>query len=301
MAFIHNYSTISRGDTFNKGVLYSCMSTNNEVLFPNYKENIPGINLRRVSTIVKMGLANTLKCLGNKKTDAIVIGTGLGSIHNSELFLSSYIDSNQHILSPTPFINSVHNTISGEVALHTQSKGYNSTYSQGGLSFEGAVMDTILLTKERKQVILGSVDESTPTLDTILQKMNIQHLFDTGSSFFYCTDNKKKSLAEITHCIISTKNKIKSILFDLKFNINEDYIISGNSSCYPMNLDTFDYSKFCGIYMTNPSFGMQLAIEILNSSTSTCIDGYNFPDQCKRIFIINHASKTDIGIIIIKK
>jgi hypothetical protein len=300
MAFIHKYSTISKGNSFQKGVFDSCNTLYNEIIYPSYKENIPGINLRRMSNIVKMGLANTLKCLEQKKADAIVVGTGLGSINHTELFLSSYIKSNHSILSPTPFINSVHNTISGEIALHTQSKGYNSTYSQSGLSFEGALLDTILLTKEGKKVIVGGVDESIPILDEILNKLETNNLFQTGSSFFYCTPSVHNSLAEVTHCIISKYKKIKSILENLNFNKDEDFIVSGNSFCNPIDLKTFDYSKFCGIYMTNSSFGLQFAVEILNS-TQREIDGFTIPENCKRVFIINYASKTNVGVIVVRK
>ncbi len=300
MAFIQKYSTISKGNSFQKGVFDSCNILCNEIIYPNYKENIPGINLRRMSAIVKMGLANTLKCLEQKKADAIVVGTGLGSINNTELFLSSYIKSNQSILSPTPFINSVHNTISGEIALHTQSKGYNSTYSQSGLSFEGALLDAILLTKEGKKVIVGGVDESIPILDEILIKLEAKNLFQTGSSFFYCTPLSDNSLAEVTHCIISKYKKVKSILENLNFNKDEDFIVSGNSFCNPIDLKTFNYSKFCGIYMTNSSFGLQFAVEILNS-TQREIDGFTIPECCKRVFIINYASNTNVGVIVVKK
>ena len=115
MAFIHKYSTISKGNTFNQGIIDGCINSNiaTEITHPDYKDVITGINLRRMSVIVKMGLANTIKCLSRNKIDAIVVATGLASLHNSELFLCSLIDPEQSILSPTPFINSVHNTISG--------------------------------------------------------------------------------------------------------------------------------------------------------------------------------------------
>ena len=43
---------------------------------------------------------------------------------------------------------SINLVVSGEIALHTKNQGYNATYSQGGLSFEGALLDAILLTKK---------------------------------------------------------------------------------------------------------------------------------------------------------
>jgi len=303
MAFIHKYSTISKGDTFNQGIIDTCINfkKKTKIIHPNYKEAIPGINLRRMSAIVKMGLANTIKCSTNNKIDAIVVGTGLGSIHHTELFLSSFINAGQSILSPTPFINSVHNTISGEIALHTQNKGYNSTYSQNGLSFEGALLDAILLTKEGKSVILGGVDESIPILDDLLTKMKSKNLFSSGASFFNLSPNKKNSLAEVTNCIITKENQLISLM-DTELNPEEDFIISGSSTCNkPENTNTFNYSKYSGIYMTNSSFGLQLAVEILNFLETTELDGHKLPSKLKRVIIINHSSKDDVGVIIVEK
>ena len=303
MAFIHKYSTISKGDTFNQGIIDTRINfkSETEIIHPNYKEAIPGVNLRRMSTIVKMGLANTIKCSTSNKIDAIVVGTGLGSIHHTELFLSSFINDNQSILSPTPFINSVHNTISGEIALHTQNKGYNSTYSHNGLSFEGALLDAMLLTKEGKNVMFGGIDESIPILDNLLTKMKSKNLFSSGSSFFNLSPNKKHSLAEVTNCIL-TKEKLLPSLIDTELKPEEDFIISGSSTCTKSeNTNTFNYSKYSGIYMTNSSFGLQLAVEILNFLETTELDGHKLPSKLKRVIIINHSSKNDVGVIIVRR
>ena len=92
MAFIHKHSTISKGDQFNQGIIdaWGNFKKETEIIYPNYKETIPGVNLRRISAIVKMGLANTIKCSTSNKVDAIVVATGLGSIHHTELFLYSH-------------------------------------------------------------------------------------------------------------------------------------------------------------------------------------------------------------------
>ena len=302
MAFIHKYSTISQGNFYNKNILdyYFNNIASIETIHPEYKKVISGINLRRMSAIVKMGLANTLACIPKQKVGAIVVGTGLGSIHHTELFLSSFTDSELSVLSPTPFINSVHNTISGEIALHTKNKGYNSTYSQGGLSFEGALTDAILLTKEGHNVILGGVDESTPILNDIMQKMDSQYKFTTGSTFFNLSSIKKDSLAEIINCIITKKQKLYSFINE-NFNPDEDFIISGSSFCNNSErAKHLDYSKISGIYMSNSAFGIQLAVELLNSNI-THIENHNLPLNMKRIFIINYATNNDVGITILRK
>tara|TARA_B100001250_G_scaffold411586_1_gene440604 strand:- start:600 stop:1508 length:909 start_codon:yes stop_codon:yes gene_type:complete len=302
MAFIHKYSTISKGNLFNHGILYSRLNKNKEItdIHPDYKKAIPKINLRRMSKIVKMGLANSLNCISTKKPDAIIVATGIGSLQHTELFLSSFVNTEQSILSPTPFINSVHNTISGQIALYTGNKGYNSTYSQNSLSFEGSLLDAIMLTKEGKTIIIGGVDESIPILEETLSEIGTKNKFATGSTFFNIDADKTNSLCEITECIIIKKEKLKPFM-ESNFNSNQDFIIEGISHCNIENKATnLEYSKFCGIYMTNSAFGMQLGVELLNSNISK-LDGYTLPPITKRIFIVNYASKDDISIIILKK
>ena len=67
------------------------------------------------------------------------------------------------------------------------------------------------------------------------------------------------------------------------------------------NLEGVNYSNYCGTYMTNSSYGLQMGVEILNTSNISELNGFNIPTQLNRIFIINHSSNQDIDIIIIKK
>jgi hypothetical protein len=53
--------------------------------------------------------------------------------------------------------------------------------------------------------------------------------------------------------------------------------------------------------MTNSSFGLQLAVEILNSLETHKLDRYKLPSKLKRVIIINHSSKDDVGVIIVEK
>ncbi len=302
MAYIHKYSTIAKGNTFEKGIILGHIKSQQKLLIhPDYKKVIPNANLRRSPLIVKMGLANAIKCIDNKKINAIVVATGLASIDSSEKFLSSILDSETSLLSPTPFINSVHNTISGEIALHTKNQGYNSTYSQGPLSFSGAILDAMILVKESYNVLLGSVDEAPPEFESEkkINKSKKNTIFDTGSSFFQITNKKDGSLAKIVDCIITKKDNLNYYLKN--FDSKQDIILSGNSFIdYRIDKKEINYSKFSGIYMTNHAFGLQLSIEILNKHPEK-INSHRIPKKINHIFVINYASKNDVSIIIVKK
>ena len=166
---------------------------------------------------------------------------------------------------------------------------------------QNTILDAMLLPKEGGNVIIGGIDESIPILNNLLTKMKSKNLFSSGSSFFNLSPNKKHSLAEVTNCIITKEKQLPSLI-NTELNPEEDFIISGSSTCNKSgNTNAFNYSKYSGIYMTNSSFGLQLAVEILNSLATNELDGYKLPSKLKRVIIINHSSKNDVGVIIVKK
>ena len=133
---------------------------------PTYKKYINPMIARRMSRIVKMGIYSALQCLEDaqyKMPDAIIAGTGLGCIEDTEKFLYDIVKNEEKLLSPTPFIQSTHNTISAQISLFLKCKGYNSTYVHRGFSFESALIDSLMLLEENNvnSVLLGGVDEMT--------------------------------------------------------------------------------------------------------------------------------------------
>ncbi|MGN6511187.1 MAG: beta-ketoacyl synthase chain length factor [Chitinophaga sp.] len=133
---------------------------------PDYSEFIPPNNLRRMSRVLKMGLAAALQCLRNgnaKSPGAIVTGTGRGSLQDTEKFLHDIREYAETALNPTPFIQSTYNSVNGLIALQQQSTGYNNTFVHRGFSFGHAVLDSMMLLAEGKaeQVLAGAFDEIT--------------------------------------------------------------------------------------------------------------------------------------------
>ena len=119
---------------------------------------------------------------------------------------------------------------------------------------------------------------------------------DNGKVFYTNAGADSNEIASF----ITKEYKFESYITD-NFNSDEDIIISGFSTTKNLKeIKNLNYSKFSGIYMTNSAFGLQLAVELLNSNISE-LDGHILPTTIKRIFIVNHASENDIGIIILKK
>lgn len=137
-----------------------------QIIAPNYREYISPKSLRRMSKIVRMSVVSALVALkdaGKQKTDAIITATGMGCQTDTEKFLNSMLDNNESVLNPTAFIQSTHNTMGAQVALLQGSNGYNLTYVHRTFSFESALLDGLMMLKEKEasSVLLGGIDEIT--------------------------------------------------------------------------------------------------------------------------------------------
>lgn len=178
---------------------------------PNYKEYISGDMGRRMSRIIKMGVTAGKICLadaGCTMPDAIITGTGLGCMEDTEKFVINMISNNEEFLTPTSFIQSTHNTVSAQIALILKCHNYNFTYVHRGFSFESALLDSSIRINsgESGTVLLGGMDEITPNTFKILQrlghyKQNVVNNLDLlkdhsrgtiageGASFFLLSSN----------------------------------------------------------------------------------------------------------------
>ncbi|MBP5710384.1 MAG: beta-ketoacyl synthase chain length factor [Bacteroidales bacterium] len=114
---------------------------------PDYKQFIAPIEARRMGKLLKRAVttsADALRKGGCEMPDAIITGTGLGCIENTEKFLNAMLDNDEECMPPTAFMQSTHNTISSQVALTLKCHGYNCTYSQQGFSFDSALLDAFM-------------------------------------------------------------------------------------------------------------------------------------------------------------
>ncbi|MDE7403107.1 MAG: beta-ketoacyl synthase chain length factor [Muribaculaceae bacterium] len=142
---------------------------------PNFKEFINPIEARRLGRVLKRALCTSLSALrqaGLNNPDAIITGTGMGCLENSEKFLLQLAQLGESCLKPTLFMQSTHNTISSLIGINIKCHGYNNTYSQKACSFESALLDAWLQLKAGaiKSVLVGSHDEVTPLFAKILKR-----------------------------------------------------------------------------------------------------------------------------------
>ena len=133
--------------------------------------------LRRMSRMVRMGVAAGMLCLDGIPNDAIgaiVTATCLGGLEDTEKFLAEISERNEAGLNPTPFMRSVFNTVGAQIALLKGIKVYNVTYVHRTASFENALSDALMLISEgRRNVLAGAFDEMTPSSVTVKERLGL--------------------------------------------------------------------------------------------------------------------------------
>jgi 3-oxoacyl-(acyl-carrier-protein) synthase len=115
--------------------------------------------------MLRMGLSAATICLRDaqlKTPDAIITSTGNGFQEDMGKFLTEILEQDEQQLTPTYFMQSTHNALSGLIALSVKCTGYNNTYAGRGFAFETALHDAMMLLqeKEAKNVLVGSFDEA---------------------------------------------------------------------------------------------------------------------------------------------
>lgn len=169
--FINGIGNISPQRTFDKALFLDEIVKHEgpflKCIEPDYNDIIPrGLLPRRLSRSLRIGVASaalSLKDASVIEPDAIITGTGMGMLADTEKFLTTMIDNQEKFLNPTSFIQSTHNTIAAYIAVMLQCNKYNVTYVHGSLSFENALLNALLLIQETRDqnILIGGVDEIT--------------------------------------------------------------------------------------------------------------------------------------------
>lgn len=177
---------------------------------PDYKSIILDANLRRrMSRIIKMGVACGTTCLGTTPPESIqgiITATGLGCLTDTEKFMNAIIDREERLLNPTPFIQSTFNTVGAQIAQLHQIRTYNMTFSHRALSFESALIDAMMKIDEgHDNLLVGAVDEVTPISHAIQQRLGLLKGVQAGEGAqFFLLSNKPNSTTSAKICDIDT-------------------------------------------------------------------------------------------------
>jgi 3-oxoacyl-[acyl-carrier-protein] synthase II len=162
---------------------------------PDYKDFIDGKLIRRMSRIIKMGVAAASACLKEANTDApdaIITGTAYGCLEDTGSFLTKMVEQGEELLTPTAFIQSTHNTVGAQIALMLHCHKYNNTFVHRGFSFESALLDAMMLLHENSasNVLAGAVDEITEISHKILTRFGLYKRGPNSSENLYSSRSK---------------------------------------------------------------------------------------------------------------
>jgi 3-oxoacyl-[acyl-carrier-protein] synthase II len=143
---------------------------------PDFKAYFTPNETRRMGKLLKRAIITSreaVKAARLKLPDAVITGTGLGSIENMGIFLKALDGEGDSALKPACFMQSTHNTTGSLIGIDLKCHGYNTTYSHKGISFESALLDAVmqLSYEEVNHVLVGAHDEVTPDYFTILQRV----------------------------------------------------------------------------------------------------------------------------------
>jgi 3-oxoacyl-[acyl-carrier-protein] synthase II len=167
-AYIRGIANISPQPTFDNGSFLEDIREYHTArllaVSPEYRNYLQPNQLRRMCRHLKMGVTAAGMCLRDalvEMPDAIITGTGLGMMEETEKFLGSLLDNDEKLLNPTAFIQSTHNTVGAHIAVMLGCNNYNLTYVHGPVSFENAMLDSLMWLEEKPgaNVLLGGVEE----------------------------------------------------------------------------------------------------------------------------------------------
>lgn len=330
--FINGLGCISAQKTFDTVFLEEAdLNENNTVLpliTPVYKDFISPTAIRRMAKGVKNGIVASTLALREAQletVDAIITGTGMGCIEDSDKFLKSILDNDEQFLTPTSFIQSTHNTVGGQIALGLQCKGYNLTYVHGSVSFESALYDAKMMIEEgdASNILVGGIDETSEygvslyQLAGIIKKENQSSysvldsttkgvVLGEGATFFVLENEiKEHTIAEILDIEIcntlqetEVDDRIISFLASNGLEITDiDAVLLGYNG--DMESDLY-YKKLSKVTFTNTPqvYYKHLSGEYDTASAfglwvgAKIIQTQNIPDIVKRNSLDKQAYKT---------
>jgi len=310
--YINGIGCVSAQKTF-EGDFASAFETHENlnvlsVEAPPYKDYFSPIAARRMAKGVKNGIvASTIamKESGLEMPDAIITGTGMGCIEDSDKFLKAIIDNNEEFLTPTSFIQSTHNTVAAQIALGLQCKAYNFTYVNAAVSFESALLDAKLQIDEGEanSTLIGAIDEMTDytvslfklagfikkdseAVFPVLDSKTSGTVFGEGATFFVLENTRKSS----TYAEVKDVEIINEIALDLLAEKAEQFLKTNGLSVSDIDLlitgingdaafnDYYEaltsqfagtsqayYKHLSGEYNTASAFGLYVGANIIRS------------------------------------
>lgn len=272
-------------------------------LDPNFRDWLNPLESRRMGKILKRALVTAQKVMhdsGVLQPDAVITGTGLGCIENTELFLDQLCREGEEMLKPTYFMQSTHNTISSLISIHDHLHGYNTTYSHKSVSFDSALLDafTQLRLGDIQTALVTGNDEMTPSYFSILQRAGYvgqpgQVAAGETSVAMMLTTDPADALCEIEEVSMSVRGVQQPFA-------PADLLVLGTNGV-PQNdqlyrevaqqmpgVETFEYKRLFGESYTVSGLGVYAAAHLLSQG------------RAGRVLFVNHSDNLNVTFVTLK-
>ena len=292
---------------------------------PDTKGLIVPSEARRMSKILKRTVCTAITALNEsdiKQPDAIITGTGMGCMENSEKFLIDLSRFGEQCLKPTLFMQSTHNTISSLIAIILKCHGYNNTYSHKGISFESSLFDAWIQIKSGmiRNALVGAHDEVTPFMDLVMERTHPEYSLVSEASVSTIVTNTKsdRNLCEISDVRLLHRPEYSDLATLL--NPEEDGIIllglNGNSlndepyeelvRTLSYNPHILQYKNIFGDNFSASALAFYAASKIMQRQEIPSLMLWNAEvapdiDEIKSITILNQSDGTTWSLIRLKK
>ena len=281
---------------------------------PSYKEYIAPNASRRMAKGVKMGIATATEALKEAHIttpDAILVGTGMGCLQDSEKFLTALINDNEEHLTPTAFIQSTHNTVAGQIALLLQCKGENFTYVNGAVSFESALLDAKMQMEQDaiNTALVGGVDEHSPHTLYLYDLVGLDQKGEGASFFALSAEATPSTYGELVDVALYnelTPEQQQTALNDFLFRhhltlSNIDLILTGEAENRSWQRPTLHYKTLSSEYYTASAFGLWFACQVLQKQTLPAICELPLSTPIQYILLVNSYRGKDFSFVLLKK
>lgn len=343
MAFINGIGCVSPQKTWERGKFLQEVQEYNtrmiQCMEPEVDTGLDEKYLRRMNRLLRLGWTAAKICLddaGNIRPDAIITGSGWGSVHDSEKFLLSIYKNKENFLPPTPFIQSTHNALGSQIAILLESYYYNMAYAHSSFAFEHALQDSLLRLRngESKNILAGGFDEITPNHFTLFDRVgwwrkeevsNI-HLFEEkkdgticgeGFGFFFLQNERNENTyAELKAVITQSANhftadsQITTEAIDWVFvGMDGDARYDGLygdviSKMFPEGVNIAAYKHLCGESLTSSAFALWAAANVIKHQhvpDILKIKTMKEPSDIKNILIFNLFKGKQLSLILLSK
>lgn len=309
-------------DWFEQPVLYSEPYV--RAVEPDFKQFFTPNEVRRLGKILKRALLVSRQAMlesGIAQPDAIITGTGLGCIDNTEIFLDKLVREGEELLNPTHFMQSTHNTISSLVAIDAKCHAYNSTYAHKGVSFECALQDAFMQLQRGKiqAALVGAHDEMTPAYFTLLKKAgylgqpNQTFAGETAVAIMLSANKTEKTFCKVeaVEKVYNVKKirgfqnefkKVDAVMVGTNGTEENDKIYFENCAKLFPHTPLLQYKNIFGEGYTVPALGMYAA--------ATCLHRQHVPQHMllnadgeltnvKNILLYNHVEDKNHSFILL--